>query len=158
MVDDLRLFTAAAGEIFPARESHLRRTGAARRDLWRPAAAVEAAGRARAAEAGRDQHPSLLQPVPDREALARPNAHRLHAGDEVESGELARWLVESGFHNTPAVELPGEFSVRGGIIDIFAPDWFNPVRVEFFGDRIESLRRVRGLQPAEPGAGWTPSI
>ena len=43
--------------------------------------------------------------------------------------------------NTPAVELPGEFSVRGGIVDIFAPDWDGPVRVEFFGDEIESIRR-----------------
>ena len=56
-------------------------------------------------------------------------------------GELAKWLVENGFFNTPAVELPGEFSVRGGIVDIFAPDWDGPVRVEFFGDEIESIRR-----------------
>ena len=39
------------------------------------------------------------------------------------------------------MELPGEFSVRGGIVDIFAPDWDGPVRVEFFGDEIESIRR-----------------
>ncbi len=40
-----------------------------------------------------------------------------------------------------AVELPGEFSLRGGILDIFAPDWYEPVRVEFFGDEVESIRR-----------------
>ena len=55
--------------------------------------------------------------------------------------ELARWLVESGLVSTPAVDLPGEFAVRGGIVDIFAPDWDEPVRVEFFGDQIESIRR-----------------
>ena len=82
---------------------------------------------------------SLLQPVADRARLAR-QTRSLHAGDEVDVGELARWLVESGLHSTSAVELPGEFSVRGGIVDIFAPDWYDPVRLEFFGDRIESIR------------------
>ena len=38
------------------------------------------------------------------------------------------------------MELPGEFSHRGGIIDIFAPDWLRPVRIELFDDEIESLR------------------
>src|SRR4029453_5063768 len=51
-----------------------------------------------------------------------------------------RWLVERGFHATTAVELPGEFSHRGGILDIYAPDWLRPVRVELFDDEIESLR------------------
>jgi len=83
---------------------------------------------------------SLLQPVPDRESLAR-QTRSLRSGQETSIGELAKWLVENGFHNTTAVELPGEFSVRGGIVDIFAPDWFDPVRVEFFGDEIESIRR-----------------
>jgi transcription-repair coupling factor (superfamily II helicase) len=50
------------------------------------------------------------------------------------------WLVERGFHATSAVELPGEFAHRGGILDIFAPDWLRPVRVELFDDEIESLR------------------
>ena len=39
------------------------------------------------------------------------------------------------------MELPGEFSLRGGILDLFATDWDRPVRVELFGDQIESLRR-----------------
>ena len=83
---------------------------------------------------------SLMQPVPDRESLAA-HTRSLGVGEELDIEALARWLVECGFHNTSAVELPGEFSVRGGIIDIFAPDWFDPVRVELFGDEIESIRR-----------------
>jgi transcription-repair coupling factor (superfamily II helicase) len=83
---------------------------------------------------------SLLQPVPDREVLAR-QTRSLRVGGAVAIEELSRWLIENGFCNTPAVELPGEFSVRGGIVDIFAPDWDRPVRVEFFGDQIESIRR-----------------
>jgi len=83
---------------------------------------------------------SLLQPVPSRETLAR-QTRLLRVGETAAVEELARWLAENRFFNTPAVELPGEFSVRGGILDIFAPDWDDPVRIEFFGDEIESIRR-----------------
>ncbi|MFV2069989.1 MAG: transcription-repair coupling factor, partial [Pirellulales bacterium] len=48
---------------------------------------------------------------------------------------------ERGFQGTSTVEFPGEFSSRGGILDIYAPDGRAPVRVEWFGDEIESLRR-----------------
>ena len=83
---------------------------------------------------------SLLQPVPDRESLRR-QTRSLRAGGQMAVEEFSKWLVGSGFHHTSAVELPGEFSVRGGIVDIFAPDWYDPVRVELFGDEIESIRR-----------------
>lgn len=82
---------------------------------------------------------SLLQPVPPRAALAG-STRWLRVGDRVEVDSLLRWLVESGFHNTSAVELPGEFSMRGGILDVFAADWVRPVRVEWFGDELESIR------------------
>ena len=59
----------------------------------------------------------------------------------VDEQELTRWLTERGGHATTAVELPGEFSLRGGIFDIFAPDAEDPVRVELFGDEVESIRR-----------------
>ena len=82
----------------------------------------------------------LLQPVPERQTLAA-ETRTLRVGDEVSLADLCKWLVESGFHNTSAVELPGEVSLRGGLLDVFASDWFDPVRIELFGDRIESLRR-----------------
>ncbi len=83
---------------------------------------------------------SLLQPVPSRQTLDQ-QTRTLGVGTTVPIDELAKWLVENNFLNTSAVDLPGEFSVRGGIVDIFAPDWDGPVRVEFFGDEIESIRR-----------------
>ncbi|NLY00854.1 MAG: transcription-repair coupling factor [Rhodopirellula sp.] len=83
---------------------------------------------------------SLLQAVPDPQSLARRN-RTLRQGHEVELEQLARWLVEGGFHRSPAVELPGEFSLRGGIMDVFAVDGEEPVRIEWFGDQIESIRR-----------------
>ena len=83
---------------------------------------------------------SLLQPVPDPQLLS-DSSRLLRVGDRIDEDQLARWLLAQHFHNTSAVELPGEFSRRGGILDIFAPDWEQPVRVELFGDEIASIRR-----------------
>jgi len=83
---------------------------------------------------------SLLQGVPSREKLAQ-QTRQLKRGGTLDVPRLLKWLVEQGFQATSAVELPGEFSSRGGILDIFAPDWFDPVRIELFGDEIESLRQ-----------------
>ena len=83
---------------------------------------------------------SLLQPVPSREALGAAT-REIRVGGRVDEQELTRWLAERGGHATTAVELPGEFSLRGGILDIFAPDAEDPVRIELFGDEVESIRR-----------------
>lgn len=83
---------------------------------------------------------SLLQGVPSAARIAA-STRQLRVGESLDVHELLTWLVERGFHSTSAVELPGEFSARGGIVDVFAPDWMEPVRVEFFGDEVESLRR-----------------
>ena len=83
---------------------------------------------------------AIQQPVP-RRAAVREQTRRLEQGAEVDVPALLTWLVEHGFHATSAVELPGELSHRGGILDLFAPDWNEPVRIEFFGDAIESIRR-----------------
>jgi transcription-repair coupling factor (superfamily II helicase) len=83
---------------------------------------------------------ALQQPVPP-EKLLRERTQTLRVGNQVDLEKLRRYLVEGGFHNTSAVDLPGEFAVRGYILDLFAPDWEQPVRVEFFDDEIESIRR-----------------
>jgi transcription-repair coupling factor (superfamily II helicase) len=83
---------------------------------------------------------SLLQPVPGREAMSAAT-REIRVGGRVDERELTRWLVERGGQATTAVELPGEFSLRGGILDIFAPDAEDPVRIELFGDDVESIRR-----------------
>jgi transcription-repair coupling factor (superfamily II helicase) len=83
---------------------------------------------------------SLLQPAPSREQI-ESNSRLLRCGDRIDLAAFQRWLAEQRFHATSAVELPGEFSVRGGILDVFAPDWDGPVRIELFDDEIESIRR-----------------
>ncbi|MCS6852503.1 MAG: transcription-repair coupling factor, partial [Gemmataceae bacterium] len=82
---------------------------------------------------------ALIQPVPNRQQLAA-RRRCLGVGDRLDPDELADWLVSHGFRRVEAVELPGEFSRRGGIFDIFSLEADNPCRLEFFGDEIESLR------------------
>ncbi|NIP84398.1 MAG: transcription-repair coupling factor, partial [Planctomycetales bacterium] len=83
---------------------------------------------------------SLLQPVIDRAQLAAAT-RSVHHGQQVDVDPLVAWLVRCGLHRTSAVQLPGEVAARGGIVDIFAADWFQPVRIELFGDQVESIRR-----------------
>jgi transcription-repair coupling factor (superfamily II helicase) len=83
---------------------------------------------------------ALIQPVPDRTQLDR-GRRRVTAGEQVAMEELSGWLVEHGFQRNDAVELPGDFSRRGGILDVYSPDAEGPYRLEFFGDEIESIRQ-----------------
>ena len=83
---------------------------------------------------------ALMQPVPSRAQLAQ-RRRRLTAGEQVDLEELAAWLVDHGFERADAVHLPGEFTRRGGILDVFSPDAEAPYRLEFFGDELESIRQ-----------------
>ncbi len=82
---------------------------------------------------------AILQPVPDPQML-RDRTCLLKAGEEFPQQQLIRQLLDGEYHSTPGVDLPGEYAVRGSLIDVFAPDWDKPVRIEFFGDEIESIR------------------
>jgi transcription-repair coupling factor (superfamily II helicase) len=83
---------------------------------------------------------ALIQPVPDRAQLEQ-GRQVLRVGARTDMDQVAAWLVEHGYQRTDAVELPGEFSRRGGILDIFSPDVDAPYRLEFFGDEVESIRQ-----------------
>ncbi|MCA9035619.1 MAG: transcription-repair coupling factor [Planctomycetaceae bacterium] len=83
--------------------------------------------------------PALLQPVPSRKMIAEAT-RTICVGDELNLGEFTDWLMERGFERVTAVELPGEFSIHGGILDIFPPAESDPFRIELFGDEIESIR------------------
>src|SRR5262249_24962056 len=65
----------------------------------------------------------------------------LKQGATCDMEEAVTWLVAHGYQPAEAVELPGEFSRRGGILDVFSPDAEAPYRVEFFGDEIDSIRQ-----------------
>jgi len=65
---------------------------------------------------------------------------RVAEGDELDLRSLLEQLVENGFVRTDLVGEAGEFAFRGGILDLFPPNLTQPVRVELFGDTIDSLR------------------
>jgi len=68
-------------------------------------------------------------------------AETISIGDERDRDRLSEKLIEGGYRKVPLVENPGEFSLRGYIVDIFPPACPYPFRVEFTGDEIESIRK-----------------
>ena len=70
----------------------------------------------------------------------RAHIVRLAEGDELDMRELLEQLVENGFVRTDLVGEAGEFAFRGGILDLYPPNTPQPVRVELFGDTIDTLR------------------
>lgn len=87
---------------------------------------------------------ALAGKLPPPEAFRRA-LMTLRVGQTIEREELINRLVRLGYHREEMVEAPGHLAVRGGIIDIYPLGAEQPVRVEFFGDEIESLR------PFDPG-------
>ncbi|MHC4571895.1 MAG: transcription-repair coupling factor [Planctomycetota bacterium] len=101
---------------------------------------------------------ALCQPIPQPEVLER-SCLRLNVEKDMSPEEVTGWLVDNGFERTERVDLPGQFARRGGIIDIYAPlnigkissdkekarvssKDAEAIRVEFFGDTIESIREI----------------
>ncbi len=83
---------------------------------------------------------SLLRRTPAPDTI-RQNILRLKVGEEFERELLVEWLVESGYERASIIEEIGQFSTRGGIVDIFSFESDAPCRIEYFGDTIESIRR-----------------
>lgn len=94
---------------------------------------------------------ALMQAVPSRDQLQHL-IRVLKPGQELEPEKLIVWLAEHGYNRLDQVEVPGDFAVRGGIIDIYIPGDFEEsasdaeaqvgltVRIDFFGDQIESIK------------------
>jgi transcription-repair coupling factor (superfamily II helicase) len=71
----------------------------------------------------------------------RQLALRLRVGEEACLEDVVAHLESVGYQRRDPVEMVGEYAVRGGILDVFPPESGHPVRIEFFGDEIESMRR-----------------
>ncbi len=65
----------------------------------------------------------------------------VNRGNTLDSDELRGHLNTSGYSAVDVVEMPGEYALRGGILDVYPPESENPVRVELFGDEVESIRK-----------------
>jgi transcription-repair coupling factor (superfamily II helicase) len=83
---------------------------------------------------------ALIQPVPSREEIAA-GTRRVSTSDELEQDDFCSWLEGRGFERVTGIQYPGEFAVRGGIVDVFPADADDPIRIEFFDTEVESIRR-----------------
>ena len=68
------------------------------------------------------------------------NILKFKSGDELNLDEVSSRLVAMGYKREEIIEGAGQFSVRGGILDVFSPNYENPVRIELWGDEIDSIR------------------
>ncbi len=82
---------------------------------------------------------SLLQPQV--KGLADLVPVELHKGDEIELDQVVSDLAAAAYSRVDLVERRGEFAVRGGIIDVFPPTEEHPLRIEFFGEEVDEIRR-----------------
>ena len=84
-------------------------------------------------------YPSALEEgIPDAGRI-RNSLLELTAGDEISHDDIVNSLFESGFERVDFVSEPGQFAIRGAIVDIFSYSYNNPFRISFFGDEIESI-------------------
>ena len=75
-----------------------------------------------------------------RASSSRPNRSSVAPGNLLDMASITRWLELNGFSRASTVREPGDYAVRGGIIDLFAPGMAEPVRLDFFGDTLETIR------------------
>ncbi len=90
---------------------------------------------------------ALMQSVPQPSALHKLSM-QIRSGDATPQGDLFTWLTEAGYERVDAIEQAGQFAARGGIVDIYPPvsaspaAGDDPIRLDYFGDEIESISRV----------------
>jgi transcription-repair coupling factor (superfamily II helicase) len=83
---------------------------------------------------------AATQRIPAR-AVLETASFAAKVGDRVDEARLKRFLANMGFSPVSTVSEPGDFALRGGIVDIFPPGRGGPVRLDFFGDQLDGIRR-----------------
>ena len=83
--------------------------------------------------------PALLQRVPPKAAIAKAS-YLAKAGQDVAVADLERYFAVNGYVRASTVSERGEFAIRGGVIDVYPPTAAEPVRLDLFGDTLESIR------------------
>ena len=82
---------------------------------------------------------AILQRLPPRQFI-RQAMRQIAPGQRIDMNRLMQRLTLGGYIRTGTVMEPGEFAVRGGILDLFPPGRANPLRLDFFGDTLESIK------------------
>ena len=93
---------------------------------------------------------ALVQRVPPRK-LFEGRSLVLGVGGRIPRDRLISYLQQNGYQRTETVREAGEFAVRGGILDVFPTGSAEPVRLDFFGDTLESIRRFDALSQRSTG-------
>jgi transcription-repair coupling factor (superfamily II helicase) len=83
---------------------------------------------------------AVLQRVPPREAIAEAQLHA-RVGNTVDHDKLVRFLTRHGYVRASTVREPGDFALRGGIIDLWPPGTDEPLRLDFFGSTLDAVRK-----------------
>ena len=84
---------------------------------------------------------ALMQGIPAADRLGTL-LRRIRTGDRLELAEFTEWLSGGGYERTDTVEHPGEFAIRGGIIDVNPPGGGQPFRLDLFGDEVEGIFEI----------------
>jgi len=82
---------------------------------------------------------ALMQPTRAPAELRR-GSRRVEVGAEETPAELVEWLVDHGYISVPQVRAAGQYCLRGGILDAYSHGALQPMRTEFFGDEVDSIR------------------
>ncbi len=138
---DWSTFTDEPVHVFPPWESLFEAESEPDPDIFRERTECSEGLRAGTVRAAVAPVQAILQPI------SRPDATDdrrilLRTGDRFPPETLARALVDAGYRRFPQVARPGDFSVRGGIFDIYPREGSHPYRVDFFGNEIDTIRSV----------------
>ncbi|NVJ96838.1 MAG: transcription-repair coupling factor [Alphaproteobacteria bacterium] len=93
---------------------------------------------------------AALQRIPAPEAVSAATFHA-EPGDVVDMAALTDFLASNGYNRSGQVMEPGEFAVRGGLIDLFPPGEESPLRLDFFGDELDTIRTFDPLDQRTTG-------
>ena len=84
-------------------------------------------------------YPAALEELIPSEESIRKSVLKISAGDEISHEDIINALFEAGFQKVDFVAEPGQFAIRGSIVDIFSYSYNDPFRISFFGDEVDTI-------------------
>jgi transcription-repair coupling factor (superfamily II helicase) len=93
---------------------------------------------------------AAAQRVPPRETVRNAD-FSVHVGDRVDLDVMQMYFAENGYERADTVREPGQFAIRGGIVDLFPPGFEEPVRIDLFGDEVEKVRNFDPMSQRTTG-------